>query len=159
MIHTNLGNITLKLDAEKAPKTVNNFLSYVREGHYEGLLFHRVIKDFMIQGGGFDKDFNRRPVHEPIVNEARADLPNSLYTVAMARTADPHTATSQFFINTNNNDFLNHKSKTVNGYGYAVFGKVVDGFDVVDTIQCVETGLKGFHQDVPKVPVEIFSIR
>ncbi len=152
---TNYGVITLELDAEKAPKSTENFLNYVKKGHYDGTVFHRVIGNFMIQGGGMDADMNQKPTDGEITNEADNGLKNDKYTVAMARTSAPHSATAQFFINTVDNDFLNFKSPTPSGWGYAVFGKVVAGTDVVDKIKGVKTGSKGFHQDVPKEAVVI----
>ena len=146
---TNHGAITLQLDAEKAPKTVANFIAYVEAGHYDGTIFHRVIKNFMIQGGGFTADMKQKPTSDPIENEAKNGLKNAKYTIAMARTSDPHSATAQFFINTVDNDFLNHTSPTSQGWGYAVFGKVVKGEEVVDAIKKVRTTRKGFHDDVP----------
>jgi peptidyl-prolyl cis-trans isomerase B (cyclophilin B) len=143
------GVITLELDAEKAPKTVENFLSYVNQGFYNGTIFHRVIKNFMIQGGGFTTDMQQKETHAPIENEAKNGLKNDAYTIAMARTGDPHSATAQFFINTVSNDFLNHTSPSAQGWGYAVFGKVVQGQDVVDSIKKVRTTRKGYHDDVP----------
>ncbi|WP_369072860.1 peptidylprolyl isomerase [Burkholderia gladioli] len=148
-LHTNHGVIKLKLDAAKAPKSVENFLNYVKAGHYDNTVFHRVINGFMIQGGGFEPGMKQKPTEAPIDNEANNGLKNDTYTVAMARTNDPHSATAQFFINVNDNDFLNHSSPTPQGWGYAVFGKVVEGQDVVDAIKKVKTGSKGFHQDVP----------
>jgi peptidyl-prolyl cis-trans isomerase B (cyclophilin B) len=150
---TNHGAITLELDAEKAPKTVANFLSYVESGHYDGTIFHRVIGNFMIQGGGMGVGMKEKETLAPIENEAamssKAGLKNDRYTVAMARTNDPHSATAQFFINVADNDFLNHRAPSGQGWGYCVFGRVVDGMDVVDKIKGVKTGNKGFHQDVP----------
>ena len=149
------GVITLELDAEKAPKSVENFLHYVNKGHYDKTIFHRVINNFMIQGGGFEPGMTQKPCDEPITNEANNGLKNDNYTVAMARTSDPHSATAQFFINVADNDFLNHKAPSMQGWGYAVFGKVVAGTDVVDKIRAVKTGRKGFHDDVPKEDVVI----
>jgi peptidyl-prolyl cis-trans isomerase B (cyclophilin B) len=149
------GVITLELDAEKAPKSVENFLNYVNKGHYDKTIFHRVINNFMIQGGGFEPGMTQKPCDEPITNEANNGLKNDNYTVAMARTSDPHSATAQFFINVADNDFLNHKAPSMQGWGYAVFGKVVAGTDVVDKIRAVKTGRKGFHDDVPKEDVVI----
>ena len=149
------GVITLELDAELAPLSVANFLSYVESGHYNQTVFHRVIKDFMIQGGGFEPGMKQKPCAEPIENEAHNGLQNALYTVAMARTSDPHSATAQLFINTADNGFLNHTSPTAQGWGYAVFGKVVAGTEVVDTIRGLKTGRKGFHDDVPVQDVVI----
>ena len=143
------GVITLELDADKAPKTVENFLSYVNQGFYNGTIFHRVIKNFMIQGGGFTTDMQQKETQEPIENEAKNGLKNDAYTIAMARTGDPHSATAQFFINTVSNDFLNHTSPSAQGWGYAVFGKVVQGQDVVDSIKKVRTTRKGYHDDGP----------
>ena len=154
-LHTNHGVIKLELDAEKAPKTVENFLNYVKKGHYDGTVFHRVINGFMIQGGGFEPGLKQKPTDAPIDNEANNGLKNDAYTIAMARTNDPHSATAQFFINVNDNDFLNHSSPTPQGWGYTVFGKVVEGQDVVDKIKAVKTGSKGFHQDVPSDDVVI----
>ena len=154
-LHTNHGVIKLELDAAKAPKTVENFLNYVKKGHYDGTVFHRVINGFMIQGGGFEPGLKQKPTDAPIDNEANNGLKNDNYTVAMARTNDPHSATAQFFINVNDNDFLNHSSPTPQGWGYAVFGKVVEGQDVVDKIKGVRTGNAGFHQDVPTDDVVI----
>jgi peptidyl-prolyl cis-trans isomerase B (cyclophilin B) len=149
------GVITLELDAEKAPKTVENFLHYVNKGHYDKTIFHRVINNFMVQGGGFEPGMTQKPCDEPITNEANNGLKNDNYTVAMARTSDPHSATAQFFINVADNDFLNHKAPSMQGWGYAVFGKVVAGTDVVDKIRAVKTGRKGFDDDVPKEDVVI----
>jgi peptidyl-prolyl cis-trans isomerase B (cyclophilin B) len=146
---TNHGVIALELNAEKAPKTVANFLAYVAAGHYDNTVFHRVIKNFMIQGGGFEPNMNQKPCQAPVENEAANGLKNKRGTVAMARTNDPHSATAQFFINTVDNDFLDFKSPSGQGWGYCVFGEVVEGLDVVDKIRAVKTGNKGFHQDVP----------
>ena len=148
-LHTNHGVIKLELDAEKAPKSVENFLNYVKAGHYDNTVFHRVIDGFMIQGGGFEPGMKQKPTAEAITNEANNGLKNVNGSIAMARTNDPHSATAQFFINVNDNDFLNHSSPTPQGWGYAVFGKVVDGLDIVEKIKKVKTGSKGFHQDVP----------
>jgi peptidyl-prolyl cis-trans isomerase B (cyclophilin B) len=148
-LHTNHGVIKLELDADKAPKSVENFLNYVKAGHYDNTVFHRVIDGFMIQGGGFEPGMKQKPTQAPIDNEANNGLKNVKGSIAMARTNDPHSATAQFFINVNDNDFLNHSSPTPQGWGYAVFGKVVDGLDIVDNIRKVKTGSKGFHQDVP----------
>jgi len=158
-LHTNHGDITLALDAEKAPKSVANFVAYVKDGHYNGTVFHRVIKGFMIQGGGFEpgEKMNQKPTKAPIDNEANNGLKNERGAIAMARTNDPHSATAQFFINTVDNDFLNHTSPTPQGWGYAVFGKVTEGMDVVDKIRSVRTGNRGFHQDVPMEDVIIES--
>ncbi|MDT8991421.1 peptidylprolyl isomerase [Curvibacter sp. APW13] len=149
------GTITLELDAEKAPKTVENFLAYVNKGHYNNTIFHRVIPGFMIQGGGMEPGMGQKPCDAPITNEANNGLKNNNYTVAMARTSDPHSATAQFFINVADNGFLNHTSPTAQGWGYAVFGKVISGQDVVDRIKAVKTGRRGFHDDVPKDDVVI----
>ncbi len=146
---TNHGVITLELDSEKAPKSAANFLAYVESGHYDGTIFHRVINGFMIQGGGMSVGMKEKDTLEPVENEAANGLKNERGTVAMARTNDPHSATSQFFINVADNDFLNHRAPSGQGWGYCVFGKVVDGMDVVDAIKNVKTGNKGFHQDVP----------
>ncbi|HEC18437.1 MAG TPA: peptidyl-prolyl cis-trans isomerase [Gammaproteobacteria bacterium] len=155
-ITTNMGDIVLELDREKAPKTVDNFLSYVREGFYDGTIFHRVIDGFMIQGGGFTQDFQKKPTRTPVENEANNGLKNNKGTIAMARTNAPHSATAQFFINVADNDFLNHRSPTPRGWGYAVFGKVVQGMDVVDKIRKTPTGSGGpFRKDVPRTPVII----
>jgi peptidyl-prolyl cis-trans isomerase B (cyclophilin B) len=148
-LHTNHGVIKLELNAEKAPKTVANFINYVNSGHYNGTVFHRVIDGFMIQGGGFEAGMKQKPTEAPIENEANNGLKNVRGSIAMARTNDPHSASAQFFINVADNDFLNHSSPTPQGWGYAVFGKVVDGLDVVEKIKSVKTGSKGFHQDVP----------
>ncbi|AUT67987.1 cyclophilin [Paraburkholderia hospita] len=148
-LHTNHGVIKLELDTEKAPKSVENFLAYVKAGQYDNTVFHRVIDGFMIQGGGFEPGMTQKPTSTPIANEANNGLKNVKGSVAMARTNDPHSATAQFFINVNDNDFLNHSSPTPQGWGYAVFGKVVEGLEVVDAIRKVKTGSKGFHQDVP----------
>ena len=157
-IKTNHGDITLELDAKNAPVTVQNFLSYVESGHYNGTIFHRVISNFMIQGGGFEPGMNQKDVNAPIPNEANNGLKNDEYTVAMARTGDPHSATAQFFINVKDNDFLNFSSETSQGWGYAVFGKVTEGTDVVDKIRDVETGQKGPFGDVPNEDVIIESV-
>ena len=149
------GVITLELDAEKAPKSAENFLNYVRKGHYDKTIFHRVIDGFMIQGGGFEPGMTQKPTDDPITNEANNGLKNNCYTVAMARTSDPHSATAQFFINVADNDFLNHTAPSMQGWGYAVFGKVVAGTEVVDAIRQVKTGKRGFHSDVPKEDVVI----
>lgn len=148
-LHTNHGVIALELDAAKAPDTAANFTQYVKDGHYNNTVFHRVIDGFMIQGGGFEPGMKQKPTRDPIQNEADNGLKNDIYTVAMARTSAPHSASAQFFINVANNDFLNHSSPTPQGWGYCVFGKVVDGTDVVDKIRKVKTGSKGMHQDVP----------
>jgi peptidyl-prolyl cis-trans isomerase B (cyclophilin B) len=152
-----MGEIVLELDEDKAPKTVANFISYVADGHYDGTIFHRVIDGFMIQGGGFTADMEQKSAQSPVENEAGNGLKNESYSVAMARTQDPHSATAQFFINVKNNDFLNHTSKTEKGWGYAVFGKVVKGHDVVNKIKAVPTGRKGVFDDVPQTPVTIIK--
>ena len=154
---TNMGEILLELDEKKAPKTVANFIAYVEKGHYDGTIFHRVIDGFMIQGGGMTADMKEKMTNAPIENEADNGLKNTAYTVAMARTMDPHSATAQFFINVKNNDFLDHSAKTPNGWGYAVFGKVAKGHGVVNQIKAVQTGRKGVHDDVPLEPVEIIK--
>ena len=151
----NFGIVTLELDAEKAPLSTANFLSYVNKGHYNNTVFHRVIPGFMVQGGGFEPGMNQKPADAPINNEANNGLKNELYTVAMARTSDPHSASAQFFINVANNGFLNHTAPSAQGWGYAVFGKVVSGSDIVKKIEGVATGRKGFHDDVPKEDVVI----
>ncbi|WP_332827616.1 peptidylprolyl isomerase [Ramlibacter sp.] len=149
------GVITLELDEQKAPKTVANFLSYVKKGHYDGTIFHRVIDGFMVQGGGFTPGMNQKPTDAQIENEANNGLKNDKYTVAMARTNAPHSASAQFFINVSDNAFLNHTAPTAQGWGYAVFGKVVGGQDVVDRIKGVPTGNRGGHGDVPKTDVVV----
>jgi peptidyl-prolyl cis-trans isomerase B (cyclophilin B) len=156
-LNTNKGRIVLELDSVKAPKTTANFLAYVKSGHYSGTIFHRVIENFMIQGGGFDASMNQKPTNAPIENEADNGLKNDIGTIAMARTQDPHSASAQFFINVKNNDFLNHSGKSVQGWGYAVFGKVTEGLDVLDAIKKVPTGRHGHHSDVPTTPVVIES--
>jgi peptidyl-prolyl cis-trans isomerase B (cyclophilin B) len=148
-LHTNFGVIGIELNAEKAPNTAKNFQQYVEEGHYNGTIFHRVIGNFMIQGGGFEPGMKQKPTRDPIDNEAANGLKNKKYTVAMARTNDPHSASSQFFINVVDNDFLDFKSPSGNGWGYCVFAEVVEGKDVVDKIKGVKTGRSGMHQDVP----------
>lgn len=155
LLKTNKGDITLTLDAAKAPKTVANFLAYVKSGHYDGTIFHRVIDNFMIQGGGMAPGMKQKPTQAEIENEANNGLKNVKGSIAMARTNEPHSASSQFFINVNDNDFLNHTSPTAQGWGYAVFGEVTDGMDVVDAIRKVKTGSSGFHQDVPTEDVVI----
>jgi peptidyl-prolyl cis-trans isomerase B (cyclophilin B) len=157
-LHTNHGDITLELDTEKAPETVANFLEYARDGFFDGTIFHRVISNFMIQGGGLNPDMSQKPTRDPIRNEADNGLKNTIGTVAMARTADPHSATAQFFINVSDNDFLNHRAPTGQGWGYAVFGRVVAGMEVVEAIKQVATGNSGFHQDVPLETVVIESV-
>jgi len=158
VLNTNYGPISVELDFEKAPKSAENFLKYARDGFYNGTIFHRVINDFMIQGGGFESGLVQKESGEPIENEADNGLPNLVGTLAMARTAVPHSASSQFFINVGDNHFLNHSSKTDQGWGYAVFGKVVDGMDVVNKIKQVETGSMGGHQDVPVTEVIIETV-
>ena len=155
---TSKGDITLELDADKAPATVENFLGYVDSGFYEGTIFHRVIEGFMIQGGGFTADMDQKDTRDPVRNEADNGLKNDRGTIAMARTSDPHSATAQFFINHKNNDFLNHSSKDMRGWGYAVFGKVTDGMDVVDAIAATPTGIKAGMKDVPVETVTIESV-
>ncbi|WP_140635393.1 peptidylprolyl isomerase [Methylibium rhizosphaerae] len=154
-LHTKQGVIRLELDDAKAPKSVENFLNYVRKGHYNGTVFHRVIKGFMIQGGGFEPGLKQKATDAAIENEAGNGLKNEKYTLAMARTNAPHSATAQFFINTANNEFLNFKSESPQGWGYAVFGKVVGGTEIVDQIEKVRTGRSGFHDDVPLEDVVI----
>ena len=154
-LNTNFGRIVLELDEVKAPKTVANFVEYVKSGHYNGVIFHRVIKDFMIQGGGFDKNMSQKPTKAPIQNEADNGLKNEVGTIAMARTSNPNSATSQFFINVKDNAMLN--APNPDGHGYAVFGKVVEGTAVVDKIKAVATGNKGGHQNVPNTPITITS--
>lgn len=154
-LQTNFGTITLELDKEKAPTTVENFVNYVSKGHYDGTIFHRVISNFMIQGGGFDAEMNQKDTDAPIKNEANNGLKNEIGSIAMARTNDPHSASSQFFINVKDNGFLNFSSESSQGWGYAVFGKVTAGMDVVDQIKGVKTGRHGGHQDVPMEPVII----
>jgi peptidyl-prolyl cis-trans isomerase B (cyclophilin B) len=154
-LHTNKGDIVLELDYENAPKTAANFKQYAEEGFYNGTIFHRVIDGFMIQGGGMTADMKEKETRDSIENEADNGLKNKTGTVAMARTMEPHSATAQFFINIKDNDFLNHKSKDVQGWGYCVFGKVVDGMDTVNEIKSVDTGSAGFHQDVPREPIVI----
>lgn len=159
LIETNHGEITLELDRVNAPITVDNFLKYVKSGHYDGTIFHRVISTFMIQGGGYDQDFNEKKTLEPIKNEANNGLSNERGSIAMARTNDPHSATSQFFINVVNNDFLNFKAPSGTGWGYAVFGKVTHGMDVVDKIRKVDVGNHNGHANVPQEPVIMTKVR
>jgi peptidyl-prolyl cis-trans isomerase B (cyclophilin B) len=154
-LHTNHGVIALELDAERAPETVANFLQYVKDGHFDNTVFHRVIDGFMIQGGGFAPGMKQKPTRAPVKNEAGNKLPNNAYTVAMARTSDPHSASAQFFINVADNAFLNHTGQTPQGWGYCVFGRVTEGKDVVDRIRKVKTGARGMHQDVPLEDVVI----
>jgi len=156
-LNTNFGRIVLDLDEVKAPKTVANFVEYVKSGHYTGTIFHRVIAGFMIQGGGFDSDMSQKSTKAPIENEANNGLKNDVGTIAMARTSDPHSASAQFFINVKNNSFLNHTGKTSQGWGYAVFGKVSEGMDIVSKIEGVRTSNKNGHGDVPVEPVIIES--
>jgi peptidyl-prolyl cis-trans isomerase B (cyclophilin B) len=156
---TNLGSFTLELNAEKAPKTVANFLQYVKAGHYDDTIFHRVINNFMVQGGGFDANMNQKAAAATVENEADNGLKNDLYTVAMARTSDPHSASAQFFVNVKNNDFLNFSSRTNQGWGYAVFGKVIDGTDVIDKMTTVPTGNRAGHSDVPREAIIIESVK
>ena len=158
LMTTTVGPITLELDADNAPKTVENFLSYVSNGFYDGTIFHRVIDNFMIQGGGFDADMSQKETGAPIENEANNGLKNLRGSIAMARTQDPHSATAQFFINVKDNDFLNHTGENMQGWGYAVFGKVAEGEDVLDKIPCVQTGSRAGHQDVPVEPIIIESV-
>ncbi|MBK6471103.1 MAG: peptidyl-prolyl cis-trans isomerase [Betaproteobacteria bacterium] len=148
-METSAGTLRIELDDEKAPLSVANFLEYVKQGHFDGTVFHRVIKGFMLQGGGFEAGMKQKPTAAPIKNEANNGLKNKKYTLAMARTSDPHSATAQFFINCVDNDFLDFRAENAQGWGYAVFGRVVEGKDVVDAIEKVKTGRKGFHDDVP----------
>jgi len=157
-MQTNKGTIVLQLDAEKAPETVANFVEYAKSGFYDGTIFHRVIPAFMIQGGGFEPGMTQKATRTPIKNEADNGLKNDLGTVAMARTSDPNSATAQFFINTKDNDFLNHTAPTAQGWGYCVFGKVVEGLDVIQDLEKVPTGARGGHQDVPKEDVIIEKV-
>jgi peptidyl-prolyl cis-trans isomerase B (cyclophilin B) len=160
LLETSMGNFEIELDAAKAPLTVANFLAYVDAGHYDGTIFHRVIDGFMVQGGGYDSAYEKKPVKDPIQNEAHNGLKNTLGTVAMARTGDPHSATAQFFVNVKDNAFLDHKAKSGSDWGYAVFGKVVSGMDVVERIKVVKTGSRGpFPKDAPLDPVVIKSAR
>lgn len=154
-LETTMGNIVIELNQEKAPNTVANFLEYVKSGHYDGTIFHRVIDGFMIQGGGMDANMKEKSTNAPIQNEADNGLKNEVGTIAMARTSDPHSATAQFFINVKDNSFLNFSGKTPQGWGYAVFGKVTEGMDIVNKIKGVPTGKYGFHADVPTTPVVI----
>jgi len=155
VLQTNYGDISVELDHEKAPKTAANFEQYVRDGFYDGTLFHRVIDGFMVQGGGFDTDFNQKPTRDPIENEADNGVQNETGTLAMARTQDPHSATAQFFINVADNAFLNHSGKSIQGWGYCVFGRVVEGMEVVEKIKSVATTRRGMHADVPAEDVLI----
>lgn len=154
-LETTMGNIVIELNQEKAPNTVANFLQYVKSGHYDGTIFHRVIDGFMIQGGGMDANMTEKSTNAPIQNEADNGLKNEVGTIAMARTSDPHSATAQFFINVKDNSFLNFSGKNPQGWGYAVFGKVIEGMDIVNKIKGVPTGKYGFHADVPTTPVVI----
>ncbi len=158
VLHTNHGDIHIQLNAEKAPITVDNFLKYAKSGFYDGTIFHRVIDGFMVQGGGFKPGMEQKSVQDPIKNEANNGLSNKVGTLAMARTPDPHSATAQFFINVNNNTFLDFTSETSQGWGYCVFGEVVEGMDVVEKIKGVATGNAGFHQDVPLEDVIIEKV-
>lgn len=157
-LHTNHGDITIELDFKNTPKTAENFLQYAKTGFYNGTVFHRVINNFMVQGGGFDTNMSQKKPERPIENEAKTGGQNKIGTVAMARTSDPHSATGQFFINVADNDFLNFKSETTNGYGYCVFGKVTSGMDVVDKIKKVKTTSKNGHQDVPAENIVIEKV-
>jgi peptidyl-prolyl cis-trans isomerase B (cyclophilin B) len=154
-LHTNFGVITLELDEARAPESAKNFLEYVRSGHYANTVFHRVIDGFMVQGGGFEPGMKQKPTRAPVKNEAQNGLKNTRYTVAMARTSEPHSATAQFFINVNDNGFLDHTAPNPQGWGYCVFGRVTEGTDVVDRIKAVKTGRRGMHQDVPAEDVII----
>ncbi|HKB82420.1 MAG TPA: peptidylprolyl isomerase [Burkholderiales bacterium] len=154
-MQTSMGDFVIELDAEKAPVTAENFLQYVRDGFYDNTVFHRVINGFMVQGGGFESGMKQKSVRAPIENEAGNGLKNDAYTVAMARTSDPHSATAQFFVNVVNNNFLNFRAASADGFGYCVFGKIVEGRDVMDKIKAVPTGSRGFHQDVPAEDVVI----
>jgi len=157
-MQTSAGTLRIELDDEKAPISVANFLDYVNKGHYDGTVFHRVIKGFMLQGGGFEVGMKQKPMAEQITNEANNGVKNKRYTLAMARTSDPHSATAQFFINTVDNGFLDFRAENAQGWGYAVFGRVVEGFDVVDALEKVATGRKGFHDDVPVEDVVIEKV-
>ena len=154
-LDTTMGRIVIELNSEKAPKTVANFIEYVKSGQYNGTIFHPVIDNFMIQGGGFDKNMSQKPTRAPIDNEADNGLTNDVGTVAMARTSDPHSASAQFFINVKNNGFLNHSGKSMQGWGYAVFGRVVEGMDVINKMKGVKTGNVAGHGDVPTTPIMI----
>ena len=157
VLHTNHGDITLELDAENAPASTANFLQYVRDGHYDNTLFHRVIPGFMIQGGGMEPGMKQKPTRKPVANEATNGVKNKNYTVAMARTSEPHSATAQFFINVADNDFLDYTAPSATGWGYCVFGKVTGGRDIVDKIKAVPTATSGFHQNVPQQDVVILK--
>ena len=158
LMQTTVGSLTLELDSESAPKTVENFLTYIEDGFYDGTIFHRVIDNFMIQGGGFTAEMEQKETRAPIENEANNGLKNDRGAIAMARTQDPHSATAQFFINVQDNDFLNHTGENIQGWGYAVFGRLTDGEDVLDKIRCVQTGGQAGHQDVPVEPIIIESV-
>ncbi|MFC3852953.1 peptidylprolyl isomerase [Salinispirillum marinum] len=158
LMKTSMGDVTLELFEDKAPVTVANFVAYVKDGFYDGLIFHRIIDGFMIQGGGFEPGMKQKTSGEPIKNEANNGVANDVGTIAMARTMDPHSATAQFFINVSNNSFLNHRSETMDGWGYAAFGKVTEGMDVVNQIKAVKTGISNGHQDVPLDDVVILSM-
>ncbi len=158
-MQTNMGNLTLELDAEKAPETVKNFAQYVEDGFYNGTIFHRVIPNFMVQGGGFEPGMTQKPTREQIKNEASNGLKNNIYTVAMARTNEPHSASGQFFINVKDNDFLNFKDESEQGWGYCVFGKITDGANIVDKMAQVETGNNSGHGDVPVDDIILESIK
>ncbi|MEL4470401.1 peptidylprolyl isomerase [Shewanella algae] len=157
-LHTNHGDIKLALDSEKAPLTVANFIKYAQEGFYDGTIFHRIIDGFMVQGGGFTEQMSQKPTNAPVRNEANNGLSNKTGTIAMARTSDPHSATAQFFINVNDNTFLDFKNESIQGWGYCVFGEVVEGMDVVNAIKGVSTGNHGMHQDVPLEAVTIEKV-
>ncbi|MEN9771596.1 MAG: peptidyl-prolyl cis-trans isomerase [Pseudomonadota bacterium] len=157
-MQTSMGTITIELDPKKAPDTVKNFVAYVKSGHYDGTIFHRVMDNFMIQGGGFTDKMVQKPAKNTVKNEADNGLKNMKYTIAMARTSDPHSASAQFFINVADNEFLNFTAPTERGWGYAVFGKVTSGMDVVDKIKKVKTGNNGFHQNVPLEPIVITKV-
>lgn len=154
-MQTSMGDIVIELDTDKAPATTENFLQYVRDGFYDNTIFHRVINGFMVQGGGFEPGMNQKSTREKIKNEAANGLKNDTYTVAMARTSDPHSASAQFFFNVKNNDFLNFRATTTEGYGYCVFGQISEGREVIDKIKAVATGKRGFHQDVPTEDVVV----
>ncbi len=156
-LETSLGAVVLELDSAKAPKSAENFVQYVKDGHYNGTVFHRVIDGFMVQGGGFTADMQQKPTRAPIANEAANGLKNTKYTIAMARTGDPHSATAQFFINVADNVFLNHTAPTPQGWGYAVFGKVVSGTEVIDKMRLAPTSNRGMHQNVPTTPITILK--
>lgn len=158
IIRTTFGELKLELDAEKAPQTVANFIAYAKDGFYNGTIFHRVIDNFMVQGGGFDTEMIQKPTGDPIENEADNGLKNDFGTIAMARTMEPHSATAQFFINVKDNDFLNHSGKNMQGWGYTVFGKITEGSEVLDKIRAVSTTSRAGHQDVPVDPVIIESV-